>query len=99
MTEIFRPLMLPEFPRLTEGSPEYAKGLHMHQQEVLPGIFFVYDVSPFLVEVVRSRVPFWHFFTRLCSTVGGVFAVLGVVDRAWYSMQKWIGDKSSNAKI
>lgn len=99
MTERFRPLMLPEFPRLPDGSPDYAKGMHMHQQAVLPGIFFVYDVSPFLVEVVRSRVPFWHFFTRLCSTVGGVFAVLGVVDRAWYSMQKWIGDKSSNAKI
>ena len=99
MTERFRPLMLPEFPRLPDGTPDFAKGVHMHQQAVLPGIFFVYDVSPFLVEVVRSSVPFWHFFTRLCSTVGGVFAVLGVVDRGWYSLQRWIGDKSSSAKI
>ncbi len=88
MTERFRPLMLPEFPRLPDGRPDFVNGAHMHQQAVLPGIFFIYDVSPFLVEVVRSRVPFLHYFTRLCSTIGGVFAVLGVVDKIWHKYTK-----------
>eukprot|EP00605_Chrysophyceae_sp_TOSAG23-4_P000903 GSChrysophyteH1.ASY1.ANO1.994.1 assembled CDS len=91
MTERFRPLVLPTFPRLPDGTPDFRKA----QQSVLPGIFFVYDVSPFLVEVVRSRVPLLHYLTRVCSTIGGVIAVMGVIDRAWYSFQKWRTAKSS----
>jgi hypothetical protein len=90
MTERFRALLLPEFPRLPDGTPDFLAGQRQHQQAVLPGIFFVYDLSPFLVEVVRSRVPFLHYFTKVCATVGGVFAVMGVVDKAWFSVQNLV---------
>jgi len=87
MTERFRPLLLPEFPRFPDGTPDFLSGQRQHQQAILPGIFFVYDLSPFLVEVVRSRTPFLHYFTKVCATVGGVFAVMGMVDKAWFGIQ------------
>jgi hypothetical protein len=92
VTERFRPLMLPDMS---------GRGA-VHQQAVLPGIFFIYDVSPFLVEVVRGRTPFLHYFTRVCSTIGGVFAVMGVVDKAWHGLQGLLlarkGKSSSNSQ-
>ena len=45
------------------------------RQNVLPGVFVVYDFSAFMVEVTESREPFFHFLTGLCAIVGGVFTV------------------------
>lgn len=39
------------------------------------GIFFVYDLSPFMVRVTEHTVPFTHFLTGLCAIAGGVFTV------------------------
>ena len=76
MTERFRPLMLPELSPNPDGSVRPPR----QQQAVLPGLFFIYDMSPFLVEVHRTGVPFTHYFTKLCAIVGGVLSVMGVVD-------------------
>lgn len=47
------------------------------------GVFFVYDVSPFMVEVIPAeRTPFSHLLIRLCAVAGGAFAVSGLVDSA-----------------
>jgi len=53
---------------------------------VLPGVFFIYDISPFEVQIARKSVPFLHFITRLFAVVGGVFATLGALDFAIYRM-------------
>jgi hypothetical protein len=58
------------------------------QTAVLPGIFFVYDLSPFMVEVKRTTMPLTHLATKLLAIVGGVFTILGVVDSIVYSVQK-----------
>lgn len=42
---------------------------------VLPGIFFVYDLAPFMVEISMESYPLTHLFTRLCAIVGGIFTV------------------------
>jgi hypothetical protein len=60
---------------------------------VLPGIFFIYDLSPFLIEVQKTSTPFLHFFTKACAIVGGVISVTGVIDSVLYRYQKGRGKK------
>lgn len=55
---------------------------------MLPGMFFVYDLAPFLVEIKRYRPPFSHLFTRTCAIVGGVFSLMGVLDSLTFRIQK-----------
>jgi hypothetical protein len=63
--------------------------LHAQPQEaILPGIFFVYELSPFMIEASRTRMPILHFFTKVCAIVGGVFTVLGVLDSILFRLQK-----------
>lgn len=57
-------------------------------EAILPGIFFVYDLSPFMIEASRTRMPLLHFCTKLCAIVGGVFTVLGVLDSILFRLQK-----------
>lgn len=64
------------------------------QEAVLPGIFFVYELSPFMIEASRIRMPILHFVTKLCAIVGGVFTVLGVLDSILFRLQKLTGAKS-----
>jgi hypothetical protein len=78
VTEKFRPLMLPQLNQ--PGQP-----MKM-QQAVLPGIFFIYDVSPFMIEVQHEYTPFFHFFTKACAIVGGVFSVMGFIDIVWFKL-------------
>ena len=63
---------------------------------MIPGIFFIYDVAPFLVEVQRSRLPISHVLVRMFAIVGGVFSIMGVLDAFMYRLQK-ISGKSSTA--
>jgi endoplasmic reticulum-Golgi intermediate compartment protein 3 len=60
---------------------------------VLPGIFFVYDLSPFMVNVKKERIPVMHLFTKLLAIVGGVFTVLGIVDSIVFKAQRVLNKK------
>ena len=60
----------------------------------MPGIFFVYELSPFMIEASRNRIPILHFVTKLCAIVGGVFTVLGVLDSILFHLQKMANIKS-----
>eukprot|EP00937_MAST-01D_sp_MAST-1D-sp2_P005898 g5898.t1 len=40
----------------------------------LPGVFFVYELSPFLHAKKSDSVSFFHFFTRCCAIIGGTFS-------------------------
>lgn len=74
-TEKFRPVVLEDYKRTpgrVGGSP------------VIPGIFFVYDLSPFSLQISTAQVPLSHLLTRLLAIVGGVFCVLGLMDSLWY---------------
>lgn len=46
-----------------------------------PGLFFVFDFHPMQVNNIFERPPVSRFLTRACSIIGGVFVVLGLVDR------------------
>ena len=50
----------------------------------LPGVFFFYDLSPIKVDIAVYRTSVWKFLAEVCASVGGVFAVSGIVDKVVY---------------
>lgn len=61
---------------------------HDATNAILPGVFFVYEIYPFAVEVTKNRVPFIHLLIRIVATAGGVFTILRWIDSALYSREK-----------
>jgi hypothetical protein len=57
---------------------------HMKQNSVLPGVFFIYEIYPFAVEIRKNSVPFTHLLIRLMATIGGVFTVARWADSWLY---------------
>mmetsp|Transcript_23773 Transcript_23773/g.67209 ORF Transcript_23773/g.67209 Transcript_23773/m.67209 type:complete len:560 (+) Transcript_23773:358-2037(+) len=53
---------------------------HRVQNSVLPGVFFIYEIYPFSVEISKSYVPLTHLLVRLMATIGGVFTVMRWLD-------------------
>ena len=47
---------------------------------MLPGVFFVYDFSAFMVEVTRYRNTVAHLLVRVCAVLGGVSTVVAFLD-------------------
>ena len=68
----------------TEAGQSGKHSHHSHhnvkKNSVLPGVFFIYEVYPFAVEVQQNSVPWTHLLIRLMATVGGVFTVVQFVD-------------------
>lgn len=48
----------------------------------IPGVYFSFESSAFQINNIFRRPPFTRFLVQLCGLVGGVFVVLGFVDRA-----------------
>lgn len=45
----------------------------------LPGVYFIYDVSPVQALVEEKNRGFLAFLTGACGVVGGVYTILGLV--------------------
>ena len=58
------------------------KDHHHVQNSVLPGIFFIYEISPFAVEISQNSVPLTHLLIRLIAIIGGVFTCASWLDAA-----------------
>lgn len=57
----------------------------------LPGVFFMYEFSPILVELTEHQRSFMHFLTSICAILGGVYTVAGLLDKFIYTgQQRWI---------
>lgn len=54
----------------------------------LPGVFLVYEFTPFMVQKIEKVVPLSHFITSVCAIVGGVFTVAGLIDAILYRSYK-----------
>jgi hypothetical protein len=50
----------------------------------LPGVFFMFDLSPIQVTYTEYGTSFTHFLTSLCAIVGGTFTVAGILDALVY---------------
>ena len=57
---------------------------HKVQNSVLPGVFFIYEIYPFYVEISTSFVPFTHLLIRVMATIGGVFTLVKWFDACLY---------------
>jgi len=68
---------------------EHTRHIAIHNGRIdtrqLPGVFFIYEISPFMVRVVKTHgMPFSSFLTSLCAIIGGVFTVSGLVSSVLY---------------
>jgi hypothetical protein len=57
---------------------------------MLPGVFFVYDLSPIKIHYHDTGEPFLHFIVSMCAVIGGVFVVSSYIDRLLHFMLKGI---------
>jgi hypothetical protein len=55
---------------------------HAARNSVLPGVFFIYEIYPFSVEISRNSVPLTHLLIRLVAIIGGVFTCASWLDSA-----------------
>jgi len=59
----------------------------------LPGVFFMYELSPIMVKFTESRKSFAHFITGVCAIIGGVFTVAGIIDSFIYQGMRTLKKK------
>ena len=73
----------------TKGHEAHRGAGHDHPSIVtaLPGTFFIYDLSPFVVRRSVQSPPFSQFLTGLCAIVGGVVTISGFVDSLLFRMR------------
>ena len=62
--------------RETPVHADFAGNVH-----ALPGVYFVWELSPFMVQISQKPRPLGHFLARLCAVVGGAFSLSGIADR------------------
>jgi hypothetical protein len=90
-TERFRPLMKEYLPEeavaedpkqaaVHAGGGHRTHDHHHVRNSVLPGVFFLYEIYPFAVEIHPVSVPLTHLLIRLMATIGGVFTIVRWVD-------------------
>lgn len=55
----------------------------------LPGVFFMFEISPILVQLKETKRSFMHFLTGVCAIIGGIFTVAGMIDSLIFTFQQW----------
>jgi hypothetical protein len=63
---------------------EHYRPLASGQSHGLPGVFFMYDLSPIMIRLRERKRSLASFLTGVCAIVGGVFTVAGLVDSFIY---------------
>lgn len=54
----------------------------LHRAFTLPGVYFMYDFSPFVVIREKREVPLINLVTDLLTVAGGLFALVRLLDSA-----------------
>lgn len=57
--------------------------------QMVPAIYFRFDLSPITVKYWQYKEDFSHFFVQLCAIVGGIFAVTGMFDSIVHKTILW----------
>jgi len=63
----------------------------------VPGLYIFYEVAPLHVDIEEYRHGWIRFFTSVCAIVGGVFTVMGAMDKIIFTAQK--GEKMGGLKM
>jgi hypothetical protein len=74
---------------------EHKRHVHPGSNRGLPGVYFFYELSPLHVEFEEYRLGLIRFFTSVCAVVGGVFTVMGALDKYIYHSSNPRGKRSS----
>eukprot|EP01094_Clydonella_sp_ATCC50884_P007129 TRINITY_DN1630_c0_g1_i1.p1 TRINITY_DN1630_c0_g1~~TRINITY_DN1630_c0_g1_i1.p1 ORF type:complete len:382 (-),score=139.60 TRINITY_DN1630_c0_g1_i1:745-1890(-) len=80
------------------SATEYSKNLGTSTDHGLPGVFFLYDLSPIKVRYEEQRHSLASFLTGLCAIIGGVYTVSGLLDSFIYTSMKSIKKKMELGK-
>jgi len=72
---------------------EHYKPLEGESGHGLPGVFFMYELSPIMVKFTETRKSFSHFLTGVCAIIGGVFTVAGIIDSFIYHSMRSLKKK------
>merc|ERR1712083_41360 len=64
----------------TSSDPTGQKLLKQDAASSLPGLFFVYDFSPFIMSKVEKTKPWSYIFTSMCAIIGGLFSIAALVE-------------------
>ncbi len=65
----------------------------MSGESGMPGVFFSYELAPFMVKYSEKEKSLGHFATGLCAIIGGVFTVAGILDKMIYSSARIVQKK------
>ena len=72
---------------------DHYRGFDPTQTQSLPGLFFFYDLSPLRVEIEERRMGFFQFLSNVAAIIGGVSAVMTIIDGAVYRGQQVLREK------
>jgi len=65
----------------------YSAFSNEHKEDtVLPSVMIQYDLSPMTVVARYKKQPFYHFITNFCAIIGGVFSIIGIIDRLFQTV-------------
>lgn len=53
----------------------YIQEIDLKKQLALPGVFFIYDLSPITVRYAYDGVPLLHLIVKLCAVIGGLYTL------------------------
>lgn len=69
------------------------------RSNTLPAVYFLYDLSPIVVNITENQRNFFHFLSRLCAVLGGTFALTGMLDRWVYFLVKNLASSPQHRRI
>jgi len=72
---------------------EHYKALKGESAHGLPGVFYMYELSPIMVRFQERKKSFAHFLTGVCAIIGGVFTVAGLFDSMIYHSMRSLKKK------
>jgi len=72
---------------------DHFRGFDVKTNPGLPGLFFFYDLSPLRVEYEERRIGFFQYLSNVAAIIGGVSAVVSIVDGLVYRGQRALREK------
>jgi hypothetical protein len=72
---------------------DHFRGFDVTKNPGLPGLFFFYDLSPLRVEYEERRIGFFQYLSNVAAIIGGVSAVVNIVDGLVYRGQRALREK------
>ncbi len=78
-----------------ENYSSKAKGKNRENHpNVMPGVFFIYDISPFVLSILnKNSMPFAHLIIRLCAISGGVVTISRLLESVFGVLVVYIAKK------